>query len=124
MPETTYITKAGEGGSLHIAEDVIAGIVFESVRVVEGIGGFSTSLGDEISERLGKKSFSKGVKVVTDENGVIVDVFILVKYGTVIQEVAAKVQEAVMIGVKDIVGLDLLAVNVTISGIAFEKNKS
>ena len=124
MPETTYITKAGEGGSLHIAEDVIAGIVFESVRAVEGIGGFSTSLGDEISERLGKKSYSRGVKVTTDENGIVVDVFILVKYGTVIQEIAAKVQEAVMNGVKDIVGLDLLAVNVTISGIAFEKNKS
>ena len=123
MAETTYITKVGDGGSLHIAEEVIGGIVYEAVRSLEGIGGFSTSFGDEIVERLGKKSFSKGVKVTTDEQGIVIDLFILVKYGTVIQEVAAQVQEAVLSSVKDITGIDLLAVNVTISGIAFDKTK-
>lgn len=121
MAENHYITKTGIQGSVHISEEVIAAIVTESVREVEGITGFATSLGGEIAERLGKKASSKGVKVYVEENEVKVDLFVLVQYGTVISEIANAVQEKVASTMEAMTGVVLHAVNVTVCGIAFER---
>ena len=124
MPENHYIIRANAQGSVFISEDVMATIVAEAVREVEGVGGFATSLGSEIAERLGKKPGHRGVKIALEENEVIVEAFVLVQYGTVISEVAMAVQEAVASSVEAITGVRVKAVNVTVCGIAFTKEKA
>jgi len=124
MPETNYITHAGEQGSVHISEEVIAIIAREAVREVDGFGSFATTLGGEIAERLGSKKLThRGVKVHTAENEVSVEIFILVQYGAVIHSVAAAAQEAVASSMEAITGLAVKSVNVTVCGIVFEKEK-
>lgn len=123
MADHNYIIRESEQGNVYISEDVVATIVAEAVREVDGVAGFATSLGGEIADRLGKKPSSRGVKIAFVDNEVIVEAFILVQYGVVISDVAAAVQEAVASGVEDMTGVHVQAVNVTVCGIAFEKGK-
>ena len=120
----TYITKTGESGSMNIAEDVIAAIAFEAIHEVEGVGGFASksSGGNELRGKH-KKSSSKTVKINIEQNEITVEANISVEYGTVIAEVAAAVQNAVATAIESMTGVAVRAVNVTVSGIAFEKNK-
>jgi len=123
MAELNYITRTEAHGSVNIAEDVIAAIAAEAVRSVDGVGGFSTSLGGEIAERLGKRAVSRGVKVTCTGNDVTIDAFFLVQYGTRITEVAKAAQEAVVSNIEAITGLSVREVNVTVCGVTFEKSK-
>ena len=124
MPENNYIVREEEGGSVHISEDVLAIIAGETVREVEGVGGFVMSFGGEIAERLSKKNHPpRGVKITIEENEMTLDVFILIQYGSVIAEVARAVQETVVADVEAMTGIKVKAVNVTICGVAFEKAK-
>ena len=124
MPENHYISRVSEQGSVYISEDVVATIVGQAVREVDGVSGFATSLGGEIAERLGgKRPSSRGVKIAFEENEVAVEVFILVQYGMVINDVATAVQEKVAESVEAIMGVRVRAVNVTVCGIAFDKER-
>jgi len=123
MAEQNYITRTSAEGSVHIAEEVVATIAAEAVRAVDGVGGFSTSLGGEIAEFLGKKGGSRGVKVTYAEQELTVDVFFLVQYGARIVDVAKAAQEAVVSNVEAITGTAVRQVNVTVCGVTFEKSK-
>jgi len=125
MPEQNYLTRRGEQGSVHVAEEVIATIVHEAVREVEGVGGMARVRGGgEGGERLSKHAASRGVRIAIAENEAVVEVFILVAYGTVIAEVAGAVQEAVASALEAITGLSVKTVHVTVCGIQFDKPKS
>ena len=116
-----YITCREEFGSINISEDVIAGMVRNAVTEVEGVSGLANTAGAEISELLGIRSLSKGVKVQFAEEKVIVDTIITVAYGSSVVKVARAVQEKVMAAVQATTGLEKVEVNVHVTGIAFEK---
>ena len=116
-----YITCQESNGSINISEDVIAGMVRNAALEVEGVAGLANTAGAEISELLGIRSLSKGVKVQFADEKVIVDTIITVSYGSSVMKVARAVQEKVMAAVQATTGLDQVEVNVHVTGIAFEK---
>jgi uncharacterized alkaline shock family protein YloU len=116
-----YISQAEEQGTIHISEEVIASIAAVAAVEVEGVGSLSANLGTDIADLLGKKNLSKGVRLEIVENEVTIAVSILVKYGYAIHEVARAVQDAVMASVGDTTGLKVIAVNVNVCGISFER---
>ena len=66
MPDT-YFTIPDEKGSINISEDVIAAITGNALSELEGIAAFSNTAGSELSELIGKKSISKGIRVCFSE---------------------------------------------------------
>ena len=118
-----YVTRVEAQGSVSIAEDVIATIAYEAARSVDGVGGFSTSLGGKIADRLSERASVRGVKVFVEDNEVSIDLFFLVQYGAVILDVTKAVQETVASSMEAITGLRVKQVNVTVCGVAFEKGK-
>lgn len=122
-----YITCEDENGSINISEDVIVAIAAAAVTEVEGVAGFATSVGNEIVEFLGKKNpgkaASKGVKISVEEDRISIDTFVLVKYGSVIADVAKEVQSKTASSIEDMTGAAVSKINVHICGVAFEKNK-
>ena len=123
MPEQNYIVRETAEGSVNISEEVLATIAAQAVREVDGVGGFATTLGGEIAERLGKRAPSRGVKLAIEGEEVTVDTFILIKYGSVIGDVSRAVQDAVTSGIEAMTGITVKAVNITVCGVAFEKTK-
>lgn len=120
MPEN-YITCQDEKGSINISEDVVSAMVRAAITEVDGVAGVATSAGTELAELLGIKSAAKGIKVQIQEDTVIVDTIITVRYGCNVVAVAKGVQEAVAGAVQSMTGMGKPVVNVHVSGVAFEK---
>ena len=116
-----YITCREANGSINISEDVIAGMVRNAALEVEGVAGLANTAGAEISELLGIRTLSKGVKVQFADEKVVVDTIITVSYGSSVVKVARAVQEKGLAAVQATTGLEQVEVNVHVTGIAFDK---
>lgn len=116
-----YVSRSDELGNIHISEEVLAVIAAAAVLEVEGIGGLAANLGTDLAELLGKKNLSRGIRIQVEDDHVMVDLGILVKYGFTIPDVARAVQEAVAGSIEATSGLAVAAVNVTVGGVVFEK---
>lgn len=110
-----YVTRAEENGTIHIEEDVIAAIVADAVKDVEGVGASSQNVGEQLT---GKKAV-RSVRVEQEDDCILVDVFLMVRYGFAIPEVAQKVQDAVSNAVGGMTGFPVKEVNVHVGGISF-----
>lgn len=114
-----YISQTEEQGDIHISEDVLAAISSAAAQEVEGVAGLSATLGVDLAERLGKKTVSKGVRVVMNGDKISVTLSLLLTYGNKIQKVGQEVQDSVRNAIESMTGLDVSTVNITIAGIAF-----
>ena len=108
-----YITHPDELGTIHISEDVLGAIAASAAGEIEGVTGLMGTSG-------GKKLGQKGVKISIDGECASVDVYLMVRYGQPIPEVAEKVQAAVSAAVEAMAGLSVQAVNVHVGGVSFE----
>ncbi len=114
-----YFSQAEELGTIHISEEVLAGIAAAATLEVEGVGSLSAPLSSDLVDLLGKKNLAKGVRIQLEEECVQVVIAVMMNYGFTIPQVANAVQEAVKNAVEAMSGLTVSAVNVTISGILF-----
>lgn len=119
-----YIRNADDKGSINIAEDVIAIIAAAAAAEVEGVHSMFFTPGMDITNMLGRKGHTRGVKLSMDEGSIVVDVSIIAEIGHPVSEVGAEVQRVVMSAVEAAVGVTVKAVNVTISGISLKKTKA
>lgn len=110
-----------EHGSVTYASEVIAVIAGLAAAEVSGIAGMSGGLG--ISEILGRKNLSKGVRINVVDNRVTVDLACIVTYGVKIHEVSAECQTVVRRAIENMTGLEVPEVNVSVMGIQFEKEQ-
>jgi len=110
-----------EGGSVVISDEVVCVIAGVAASEVEGIYSMSGGIVGGIAEILGKKNVSKGVKAEVADGKATVHVHITVCYGAKITEISAQLQEKVKKAVESMTGLEVLAVNVYIDGVYFEK---
>jgi uncharacterized alkaline shock family protein YloU len=111
--------------NLNISEDVIGIIAGLAAAEVEGIAGMSLGFVDGLNQILGSnKKYAKGVKIELEGKKVIVDLYVNVKYGVRIPDVAWSAQQAVKKAVENMTGLDVASVNINVQGIIFEKKET
>lgn len=111
--------KDGSLGAIRIADEVVSIIAGLAATEIEGIAGMSGGLVGGIAEMLGKKNFAKGVKVEVGEKEAAVDLYIIVKYGVRIPDVAISVQENVKKAIETMTGLSVVEVNIHVQGVGF-----
>ena len=116
-----YISREEELGSVNISEEVLAAISGAAALDVEGVSALGSGLGSDVAAMVNRKVLSKGVRIAVDEDQVLVDVTLLVKYGYVVPDVARAVQEAIASAVENTSGLQVAGVNVTVAGVTFQK---
>ena len=108
--------------NLVISEDVIAIIAGIAAAEVEGVSGMTLGLVDGINQILGSnKKYSKGVKIELEGNNVIIDLYVIVKYGVRIPDVAFSIQNSVKTQVETMTGLNVQSVNINVQGVTFDK---
>lgn len=109
--------------SVKISNDVVAIIAGIAAGKIEGVVGMNTGITGGITEMLGMKNLSKGVKVEVNKNEATIDLFITVEYGVKLAEVGKTVQISVKETVENMTGLNVAAVNVNIQDVSFPKEK-
>lgn len=108
--------------NINISEDVIGIIAGIAAAEVEGVSGMTLGIVDGINQILGSnKKYSKGVKVELQDNEVVIDLYVIVKYGVKIPDVAFSIQNSVKSSVETMTGLKVKMVNINVQGITFEK---
>ncbi|KYH29816.1 MULTISPECIES: Asp23/Gls24 family envelope stress response protein [Clostridium] len=116
------LNKEMEAGIVKISDEVVEVIAGLAASEIDGIEGMSTTLVGGITQILsGKKNVSKGIKVNVGEDSATIDLYVVVKYGIKIGDVARKVQENVKKSVELMTGLNVTAVNVYIQNVVLPK---
>ena len=112
-----------EYGHVSISDDVIASVAGGTAVSCYGIIGMASKnqVKDGITEILGKENYSKGIKVKKDEGKLIIDLYIIVMYGTKISEIANNVQSSVKYQIEKTLGVKVDEVNIFIQGIKVNK---
>ena len=113
-----YIAKKDDCGTITISDEVMASIAGVAATEIDGVSSLGTV---SVTDILGIKSPSKGVKIAIGEDFVEINVVVIIKKDYVIPDVATKVQDNVKTAVEDMAGVKVKSVNVKVSGIAFEK---
>ena len=110
-----YITQVQENGNVMISEDVVSTIVTHAVAEVEGVAALTTKSGADL---IGK-NWGKGMKIVINEdNSLMIDCNVTIKYGHSVVDVAKSVQQTVTGAVESMTGVKVYVVNVNVCGIA------
>ena len=115
MPE--YISCSDDAGTVSISEEVIISLITNSLADVDGFGGFANLAAPE---RLGFKNAPRGIRLSQSESGLTADIYMLVRYGYGISEVAERVQETAGSAVESMTGFTSV-INVHVTGISFER---
>lgn len=106
-------------GQIEVSNDVIAMIAGISAMDCYGLVGMASrkQIKDGITELLGRENLSKGIEVRNEGNELIIDMYIIVGYGTKISEVAYNVQSKVKYTLDQLVGVRINHVNIFVQGV-------
>lgn len=117
------VTMNNEYGSIEVSADVIATVVGGSATEIPGVVGMASrqQVRDGLNEILRKENYAKGIVVRQDE-GVVVDVYIIVSYGTKISEVSKNVQERVSYQLEASLGVQADAINIFVHGVRVQND--
>ena len=107
-----------EFGNINIDDNVVATIAGVSAMECYGLVGMATSSATEgLVELLKREHSTKGVKVTSQENRVIIDLYIMVQSGISISVVSSNIIERVKYSVENITGLEVERVNINVQGV-------
>jgi uncharacterized alkaline shock family protein YloU len=106
-------------GQIDVAVEVIETLAGGAAMDCYGLVGMASQkqLKDGFAELLRRDNLSKGVVVHEDGDGVHIDMYIIVSYGTKISEVAHNVQSKVKYTLDQALGLNVSSVNIFVQGV-------
>ncbi|MGM0420342.1 MAG: Asp23/Gls24 family envelope stress response protein [Bacillota bacterium] len=110
-------TNKSELGGMNIASEVLGVVAGIAATEIDGVAAMSGGLVRGIAEMLGRKNLSKGVKLEETEDGVIVELNLIVEFEVNIPEVTKAVQKNVKNSLERMTGVEVKAVNINVLGI-------
>ncbi|MBP5631990.1 MAG: Asp23/Gls24 family envelope stress response protein [Clostridia bacterium] len=116
----SYITENDE---MLVTDEALAVIAGMAAMEVNGVAGMSTGFTGGLAEVLGRTNLAKGVKVLSRDGVTTVDIYVIVKYGVRIPEVAFEIQEHVRSNVENQAGIVVDTVNIHVQGVDFSEVK-
>ncbi|WP_163969961.1 Asp23/Gls24 family envelope stress response protein [Oceanobacillus halotolerans] len=111
-------------GKVEIAPEVIEVIAGIAASEVDGISSMRGNFATGVVERFGKKSHSKGVKVELTDNGILIDVYVVLQFGMSIPQVAQKLQTNIRETLKNMTALDIDEINVHVVGVQMDAEEA
>ncbi len=108
-------------GTVHISEDVIMELAKKTLSSIAGVQPASQGIASKLG--IGRKA-SDGIRVSVEDKTppfATIDVYILVKYGLRIPDVAWDVQESIKNNLQEYTGYNVRAVNINVQGIYFQE---
>lgn len=105
-------------GKIEFTDEFLSNLAGVATMDCYGIVGMSSQNAmDGIVELLKGENLNKGVKIITENESVRIQLFVIVEYGVSISAVASNVIDTVKYKVETITGLNIERVDVTVNGI-------
>ena len=105
-------------GKIEVSPRAITSIASEAVLRCYGVVGMSAAtLRDGIAEILQVDSYHRGVEVKVVDNKIIIDLYVVIEYGTRVSEVAHNVMQSVKFSVERALNMPVAEVNVHVQGL-------
>ncbi len=122
MSEIDEQNMFDDNDNMMITDEAIAVMAGVAASEVKGVSGMSGGFAGGIAEVFGRRNLSKGVKVVTKNDSTTVDLYVIVKYGHRIPDLAYEIQENVKSTIESLSGITVDAVNIHIQGIDYSED--
>lgn len=107
-----------EYGFIEFSDEVLANIAGAATMECYGVVGMASKrASDGFWELLKRENLSKGVKITSDEDGIVVNLYIIVEYGTKISVIADNIIQKVKYTIEAFTGIEVKKVTVSIQGI-------
>ena len=117
------ITKSTQYGNINISMDAVAALAGGVVTECYGVVGMASQkiLKDGIAALLKKENYTKGIVVRNTDEGLELDMYIIVSHGVKISEVVREVQQRVKYMLEKTLELDFRQVNVYVQDVKVMK---
>lgn len=119
--QQTFEMEQHDLGKVEISPEVIEVIAGIAATEVNGVAAMRGSFTTGVAERLGRRNPGKGVKVELTEEGITIDVYVLLDFGVSIPEIGQKIQDNICQTLRQMTSLEVTAANVHVVGIQFEQ---
>ncbi|KRQ86936.1 Alkaline shock protein 23 [Caloramator mitchellensis] len=107
-----------EYGYIEFTDELLAKLAGAATTECYGVVGMASKRAtDGIWELLKKEQLNKGVKVSVSNDEIIVDLFIIVEYGTKIPVIAENIKQKVKYAIENFTGIKVSKVNVYVQDI-------
>lgn len=105
-------------GEIYISDEVLANIAgLATIECYGLVGMASKNAKDGLVVLLRRDNLNKGVKITAEGEDIIVDLFVIVKFGTKISTVADNIISKVKYTLESLTGLKVKRVNLNIQGV-------
>lgn len=110
-------------GRIDVSPRAIASIAARAVLTSYGVVGMAAAtLRDGIAEILNLENVYRGVEVQVVSGEVVIDLYVVIEYGTRISAVAQNVMESVKFSVEQALAMPVSEVNVHVQGVRVSNN--
>jgi uncharacterized alkaline shock family protein YloU len=107
-----------ERGRLEVLEPAVAAVAGHAAINCYGVMGMAArNLRDGVFTLVRRENMHRGVEIRRLPEGLVIDLYVVVQYGTRIQEVAHNLQETVKFALERAVQVPVIEVNVTVQGV-------
>ncbi|WP_446899470.1 Asp23/Gls24 family envelope stress response protein [Clostridium sp. LBM24168] len=105
-------------GNVDYSDEAVANIVGISTMECYGVVGMaSKNAKDGLWELIKGESLSKGVKIRSKNNELLIELYIMVEYGTKISVIANNIIQKTKYNVENYVGLKVSTITVNVQGV-------
>lgn len=113
------VEKKTNYGSITVSEEAVASLAGGVITECYGVVGMASRkfVKDGLAELLKKENYTKGVAVRRNDNGLEVDLYIMVSFGVKISEVVQEAQKKVKYVLQRSLSEEIAAVNVFVQGV-------
>lgn len=118
--QEAMMVKKQSYGTVTFAGEVLATIAGLAAVDVPGVAGMSGGFVDGLTELLGRKNLSKGIKIGLGEKEIAVDAAIVAEYGRSIPEVAETIRKNIVQSIESMTGLRVREVNIRVQGLKLD----
>ncbi len=113
------VEKKTNYGSIKVSEEAVASLAGGVITECYGVVGMASRkfVKDGLAELLKKENYTKGVVVRRNDNGLEIDLYIMVSFGVKISEVVQEAQKKVKYVLQRSLSEEIAAVNVFVQGV-------
>jgi uncharacterized alkaline shock family protein YloU len=111
-------------GPIHIANDVLADLAGYAALESYGVVGMaSPTLADGVAQLLPRQKLRKGVKIAGADEGVSVDLYVVIEHGIKLAEVSHNLADRVRYVLTDVADVSVQGIEVHVMGVKVRSAK-